>query len=160
MRIPDNIYHKIVRLLPIPCVDLLITNRTDEVLMLKRKNPPAKNQWWFPGGRVFWGELRIDAANRKLKEECGLEATEVRMLGTYDLIFEDTPIKYASHGITTVFHMVVDQSDIHLDEQSIDYSWKSVDHWVKKINNEFLISVLHHLSSLEPKLGRFIENET
>ena len=147
MKIPDKIYQKVILSMPIPCVDLLVIDKLGRVLMLKRKKPPAEGQWWFPGGRVFYHELRIDAARRKLKEECGLEATSIRELGTYDVIFDCIPSNYASHGITTVFHMVVDQNDVRLDNQSTNYAWKSVDSWLKEVQHEFLLSVLKQFIS-------------
>ncbi|MBU1152824.1 NUDIX domain-containing protein [bacterium] len=113
--------------------------------MLKRNHPPAEGQWWFPGGRVFYRELRIDAAYRKLKEECGLDAITIREFGTYDLIFDNIPSDYASHGITTVFHIAVDQNNVRLDNQSSDYAWKSANDWLKEANHEFLLTVLLRL---------------
>lgn len=141
-KIPDKLYQKIVQSMPIACVDLLVSDKLDRVLMLKRKKPPAKGRWWFPGGRVLYRELRIDAARRKLKEECGLEANNIRELGTYDVIFEAIPLNCASHGITTVFRMIVNQNDVRLDKQSTNYAWESVDNWLKQVNHEFLLSVL------------------
>jgi colanic acid biosynthesis protein WcaH len=142
MNIPNNLYRQIVKLMPISCVDLLVADRLGRVLMLKRNHPPAEGQWWFPGGRVFYRELRIDAARRKLKEECGLEAISIQELGTYDLVFDCIPSNYASHGITTVFHVVVDQNNMRLDNQSADYAWKLVNDWLKEVDHEFLLAIL------------------
>ncbi len=151
MNISEEIYKQIVRLMPIPCVDLLVTDKSGRVLMLRRMNHPAKDQWWFPGGRVLHGERRIDAARRKLKEECGGKANEIGDLGTYDLIFDSGPSDYASHAITTVFHMVVDQVDVCLDNQSTAYAWKSPVAWLKEVNHEFLLSVLRLFVSCSDK---------
>jgi len=142
MKIPDKLYQQIIQHMPVACVDLLVTNKQGRVLMLKRRKPPAKGQWWFPGGRVLYFEKRIDAARRKLREECGLEALNIRELGTYDVIFDGNSPECASHAITTVFHVVANDKKVRLDNQSADYAWKSVDYWLKKVKHKFLLSVL------------------
>jgi colanic acid biosynthesis protein WcaH len=37
--------------------------------MYSRNDPPARGQWWLPGGRVLKGEMMRDAALRKAREE-------------------------------------------------------------------------------------------
>jgi len=82
MYIEEELYDKIKSVMPIPCVDLVVINNQEEVLMLKRENEPAKGLWWFPGGRVHHNETRADAALRKLKEECGLKGLSCDEIGT------------------------------------------------------------------------------
>lgn len=52
MFIPENDYKKILSTMPILCVDLIIFF-DGKCLLLKKKNEPAKGQYWFPGGRVY-----------------------------------------------------------------------------------------------------------
>jgi len=40
--IPKDTYAQIVRLMPIPCVDLLVKDEEGGVLLIKRANEPAK----------------------------------------------------------------------------------------------------------------------
>lgn len=49
--IPDSLYGKIVKYMPIPSVEAIIV-RDGKFLFLRRKNSPAKGQWWFPGGEL------------------------------------------------------------------------------------------------------------
>jgi colanic acid biosynthesis protein WcaH len=133
MHIPQDIYAQIVHLLPIPCVDLLVEDEKGRVLMIKRANEPAKGQWWFPGGRVHFLETREQAAVRKLKEECGLEALQVKEMGTYDVILNMPDDANPSHGITTLFHIKVrKQGDVILDAQSLDSDWRTPVEWISK----------------------------
>ena len=131
MVIPEKLYQKIIEVMPVPCVDLLVTDKLGKVLLLKRKNEPAKGQWWFPGGRVHFLETRVQAASRKLKEECGLEALQMKEVGTYDVILDMPDDASQSHGITTLFHISVrQQSDIILDTQSLASDWRMPDEWL------------------------------
>lgn len=99
--------------------------------MIKRANEPAKGQWWFPGGRVHYLETREQTAKRKLKEECGLDALQVKEMGTYDVILDMPDEANQSHGITTLFHISVrKQGDVVLDAQSFNSDWRTPDEWL------------------------------
>lgn len=139
MWISENKYKEIIRLIPISCVDLLVVSQENEVLLVKRKNEPEKGQWWLPGGRVHFGETRKDAAIRKLKEECGITVTKAKELKTVDL-FLPCCNNEISHSVTTVYKIEIRAKNVILDNQSDDYSWKSVLDWLKIIENDFLIS--------------------
>lgn len=77
--------------MPIVCVDLIIAIDSG-FLVVKRKNHPAKNQWWLPGGRVNRNESVHEAAVRKARQELGLEARVLRQAGVYDLRFPRGPL--------------------------------------------------------------------
>jgi colanic acid biosynthesis protein WcaH len=134
--IPVPLYNKILRVLPIVCVDLLVINEKNEILLLKRKNDPAKGEWWFPGGRVYHGEQRMDAAKRKLFEECGLRSKIFIEMGTYDCLIEIAKCRL-SHAVTTLYKTVVKKRMIHLDEQSKEYEWTPIYTWQNKINKSW-----------------------
>jgi ADP-ribose pyrophosphatase YjhB (NUDIX family) len=74
MIIPEDLYSQILKVTPIPCVDLVVQNEYGEVLLLKCANEPARRAWGFPGVRVHFGETRLEAAERKFIEECGLDS--------------------------------------------------------------------------------------
>jgi len=131
MHIPEDIYEQIVHLMPIPCVDLLVEDEKGRILLIQRANEPAKGQWWFPGGRVHYLETREQTAKRKLKEECGLDALQVKEMGTYDVILDMPDDANQSHGITTLFHISVrKQADVILDAQSLNSDWRTPDEWL------------------------------
>jgi|TARA_B100000315_G_C14216962_1_gene424681 colanic acid biosynthesis protein WcaH len=99
--IPTEEYREILEKLAIPCVDVFVENDSGEVLMIKRDNEPAKGQWWLPGGRIFKRETIKDAAIRKIREEVGLELSDVAIVGAYETIFDEGPF-----GIETGTHSV------------------------------------------------------
>ncbi len=67
---------------PVPTVGVVCL-RGDEVLLIKRGNPPRQGQWSLPGGRLEWGETLQAGALRELAEETGVEA---EILGLIDVI--------------------------------------------------------------------------
>jgi 8-oxo-dGTP diphosphatase len=58
----------------------------DDVLLVKRGNPPLQDRWSLPGGRIEWGEQARDAALRELKEETGCDAEIVGLADVVDAI--------------------------------------------------------------------------
>ena len=147
MHIPDPLYAEILRSMPIPCVDLLVTDDSRRVLMLKRVHFPAQGQWWLPGGRVHYFEPRPEAARRKLREECGLEAAAVEEWGTYDLIFPHASGGTGSHAISTVYHCSVRETSVRVDGQSDTWQWRSASEWSREVDHPMLRLVLDRWAS-------------
>jgi 8-oxo-dGTP diphosphatase len=61
--------------------------RGDEVLLVRRAQPPMQDAWSLPGGRIEWGERAADAALRELKEETGCSAQIVGLIDVVDAVF-------------------------------------------------------------------------
>lgn len=148
MHIPDELYRQILPVLPIACVDLLVVDRK-RVLLLKRRNEPAKGLWWLPGGRVHFGELRSAAAVRKLREECGLTVGggAPLELSTEDLILPDGR-GGNSHVIATVFRIDVDAGlPVVLDAQSEAAAWRTAQEWAGLGVHPYILHCLNKLTS-------------
>lgn len=129
--------------MPIPCVDLIIVNNSGEILLGKRANEPARGEWWFPGGRVHYLETRADAAVRKLREECDLEADQLIELSTFDVIVDESDHGNQSHGITTVFVARVGKNTaFKLDIQNSEAEWRLPLDWMKVKLNPFIEQAL------------------
>lgn len=95
--IPAVRYKEIVRLMPIASVEAVIS-LDNSLLFLKRKNQPAKGQWWFPGGRIRKGESLKETLYREVKEETNLEIISYKLINVYSRIFperQDITIAYS-----------------------------------------------------------------
>ena len=57
--------------------------RNNKILLIKRKNNPSKGWWALPGGYVDFNESVEQACKREVKEETGLYAKNIRLLGVY-----------------------------------------------------------------------------
>ena len=85
--IPQKDYDFILERVPILCVDLFI--RFDgKILLVKRNNQPAKDQFWFPGGRVRKNEKISDAAVRIALAETNLSCAFEKRVCVEEAIFE------------------------------------------------------------------------
>ncbi len=122
MLIEQKQYEQIIKTFPRPCVDIMIIDEAARVFLMLRANEPAKGQWWFPGGRIHFGETRFETARRKLREEVALDITELVEVATFDLFFIANEINY--HDVTILFKMIVSSPcEIRTDAQARDYGW-------------------------------------
>jgi colanic acid biosynthesis protein WcaH len=122
MIIESEFYNKIRAVIPIVCVDLLVTNHQGEYLLVKRSRAPAKGSWWFPGGRILKDETWKDACFRKAKEELGIALRLGQLVSLEESIFSEE--KPAIHTVNIVVHMFFDETEkIVLDEAHTEYSW-------------------------------------
>ncbi|MGM0770034.1 MAG: NUDIX domain-containing protein [Halobacteriota archaeon] len=71
-----------VPITPLLTVDaVIILNR--KIVLIKRKNPPFKNNLALPGGFVELGETTEAAVIREAKEETGLSIDIIKLVGVY-----------------------------------------------------------------------------
>ncbi len=66
---------------PAPTTAALITNKNNELLLVKRARNPEKSAWCLPGGFLEVGESPEQGVLRELKEETNLEGTVESLVG-------------------------------------------------------------------------------
>jgi colanic acid biosynthesis protein WcaH len=122
--IPDDLYQQILESVPIACVDVAIVSG-GKVLLVRRKDDPAKGQWWIPGGRVHKGEKLVEAARRKALDEVGIACHVGPIIHTDETIFPDGPYGVAIHSINTCFFLYPESNaaSIQLDTHHEDAKW-------------------------------------
>ncbi|MCD4795143.1 MAG: NUDIX domain-containing protein [Bacteroidales bacterium] len=144
MFIEEKKYSKIKRLLPLNAVEILILDSKKRVLMVKRNNEPALNKWWIPGGRVLFGEKRIEAAQRLLKTECDITHFDIDELETVEYLVENKTENYYQHVISKIYIANIKQDGIQLDSQSSEHLWKYPNDWTKLIDHKFILNLLNN----------------
>lgn len=87
--------------LPIVGVGAVIL-RNQEVLIVRRANPPLQGEWSIPGGALDLGEKLRDGVAREVREETGLDVEVGPVLDVFDSIFPD------SEGRTQYHYVLID----------------------------------------------------
>ncbi|MEL6416167.1 MAG: NUDIX hydrolase [Pseudomonadota bacterium] len=76
---------------------LAVVLRTNELLLVRRKNEPDAGKWGFPGGHVDFGEGVGEAACRELHEETTICAEPAHTLTGLETIVADAQGGTAFH---------------------------------------------------------------
>ena len=122
MKLPKKEYAHIVKHMPICCVDLVIQHK-EKVLLIKRKDEPAKGEWSIIGGRVLKNETVEDAAKRKAKEEVGLDIKVIKKIGIYETFYKKSAFNCSTHTINIGFLVRAKNTAVKLDPTSEGFKW-------------------------------------
>jgi len=123
--IGEELYKKIVEVMPIPTVDVLVFNSDfSKTLLFCRNNEPLKNSHYSLGGRLNMGESFLDCAKRKLKEEINfvVNLDKLIQVGTISEYFVEGNKKF--HFVNIYFSMVLNENNkLKLDNQHSGFKW-------------------------------------
>ncbi|HUR47369.1 MAG TPA: GDP-mannose mannosyl hydrolase [Candidatus Saccharimonadales bacterium] len=112
---------------PLVSVDLLLRNGAGEVLLGRRKNPPAKGSWFVPGGRIRKNETIRAALLRICQGELNAEPAEAALLGVYDHLYPDNFLNQpgiGTHYVVLAFTCSLKPGGhIQPDSQHSDLRW-------------------------------------
>ncbi len=76
---------------------LAVVLHGDQVLLVRRRNPPDAGLWGYPGGHVEAGETALAAAARELAEETSVRADPLEYLANLDIILRDADGRLEHH---------------------------------------------------------------
>ncbi len=68
---------------PALTTDCVIFDARGRVLLIRRGHPPFAGAYALPGGFVEIGETVEDACRREVREEVGLDVSNLRLVGVY-----------------------------------------------------------------------------
>lgn len=106
---------------PEPVTGAIILNDDGESFLMK--SPKWDGQWIVPGGHVEKGETMRECVVREIKEETGLDVTDVRFLGVDDGI-KPSGFERDTHFIYLNFVCRAADEDVELDaEEGVEFSW-------------------------------------
>lgn len=128
-KLPHHDYVSVVRNTPLISIDLVIEDADGKILLGYRKNNPARDTWFVPGGVIRKNELFIDAFQRITEAELGsaLDFEEATYIGLYEHLYETNFADlddFGTHYIVNAFKIQMKTKAEELPEsQHSDYWW-------------------------------------
>ena len=114
---------------PIPTTDIILRKsaHSEQILIERRGRFPFENMYALPGGHVDYGETVEEAALRELKEECGVKARLISILGVYS----DPKRDPRGQRITTVFIGDYTVGNVEAKDDAKSAKWIDLDELLK-----------------------------
>ena len=117
----------------------ICNTKTKKVLLLQRND--GNNVWEIPGGKRENNEDIVDALKREVKEETGLTINEYKIVYVSP-IFENHP--FLKPFLNIGYLCLVDNSDVVISDEHIDYKWVSVEELVNYLDNDIYNDLLNN----------------
>ena len=90
----------------------------NKILLVKEGKGPQNGLWGLPKGSVDEGELPQLAVKRELREECGIDAEVLGLVGLRECLIKQTPAIFMAYLVDSK------NSVIKIDNDEItDYGW-------------------------------------
>jgi len=131
-RLPQREFLEVVARAPLVSIDLIVRDATGLVLLGLRRNAPARNSWFVPGGCVRKNETLDIAFSRITLDELGAAArrAEARFLGVFEHLYSenagDVP-GFGTHYVVLGYALPEGLNIAPPPEQHSEYRWVSVD---------------------------------
>ena len=100
----------------------VFVERDASLLLLERNQEPHRGEWDVPGGFVESGETPVEAAIRELREETGLQAGVLELLGTYKSTYGAE-----RWTVDVAFACSCSPGSVSLSEENGAYRWVAID---------------------------------
>ncbi len=112
---------------PRPAVGVVVIDRNNRVLMVKRGKPPAQGLWSVPGGSIELGETIFQCAKREVLEETGIRCSPLRVCNAIDAIYRDEKGKVRFHYV--IIYVVAHDGggNLHAHDDALEAAWYSLE---------------------------------
>lgn len=125
-----NRFVRIINDVPLCSIDILL-KKNNRYLMCLRKNKPAKNYFFVPGGRILKNEKYESTIRRILKNELNIKTKipKYKIIGIYNHIYKDNV--FDKKGVNTHYFVCAIKIEykknifIKIDKQHSKYVFMS-----------------------------------
>ena len=128
-RLEPQDFADIIRLTPLVAIDLVVRSPDGRILVGYRKNKPAKECFFNPGGRITKNETLAAAFRRISLAELGVERQieQARFMGVYEHFYAtNNPERpgFGTHYVVLAYELTLPQQDWQLpNDQHAEFAW-------------------------------------
>jgi len=112
----------------IVCASAFIFNDENKLLLARAKS--WNNLWVVPGGKVKFGESQMETLKRKMKNEVGIDVTNMEYLRTVEL--NRTKERQNFHTVVNEFIVRAGNQDVKLNDDHSEFDWRTPEEWLKE----------------------------
>jgi len=122
---------KVIEKTPLVSIDLIVRNQDGDILVGLRKNGPAKDTWFVPGGRIRKNETISNSFSHLTQKELGVKLNigKANFLGVFEHFYTDNYASipnFGTHYVVLGYEIKLSISGIELPtEQHTEYRWLS-----------------------------------
>ncbi len=102
-----------------------IVIKNNKILLVKRKNPPAKGLWAIPGGRLEFGESLKEACRREVLEETGIQIKVGELFYSFEVIERNSNNEIVFHYVILDFSAEYISGNAMAGDDALDVGWFS-----------------------------------
>jgi colanic acid biosynthesis protein WcaH len=122
-----EIFRAVIRHTPLISIDLLVRDPGRRLLVGKRRNRPARDSWFVPGGRINKDERLSEAFSRLTREELGsaLPFSHASLQGIFEHFYPDNALGepgYGTHYVVLAYELTVESLALPAGQHSA-YRW-------------------------------------
>jgi colanic acid biosynthesis protein WcaH len=127
--LPIETFRTVVASTPLVSIDLLVRDGEGRYLVGQRRNPPARDSWFVPGGRIRKNERLAQALRRLCEEElgAGTRLGAAAFHGAYEHFYDTNFASDAgatTHYVVLAYELALEQATASLpDAQHGAYRW-------------------------------------
>lgn len=125
---------------PVPAAGIF-AEYEGKYLILKRGYAPKKGSWDLPGGYVEATESPEDTVLREMREETGLEVTDVRILSSYNAPFGDGPNETKPNVLGIYFTCRAASDQVRLSRENPEYRWVTLDEFPRTASDADVLAI-------------------
>jgi len=155
IKLNHNDFVEVVKNTPLVSIDLIVVNDQNEVLLGLRKNEPAKNYWFVPGGRILKNERIAKAFERIAKNELGINLAyrDADFLGVFEHLYPENFTErqdFSTHFVVLAYQVKLTQTLPNLPKtQHSRYEWFNRQSLLNEKNVHPYIKVYFEKTSLK-----------
>ncbi len=125
MRLPTQAGDNDLNRRPVITVGALVFNDAGQALLVRTHK--WSDLWGIPGGKIKWGEDSVSALRRELKEETGLEVTDIQFILAQDCIHSPEFYRDAHFVLLNYTARCPGEPQVKLNDEAREFAWVSLE---------------------------------
>jgi 8-oxo-dGTP diphosphatase len=101
--------------------------RDNQVLLVRRANPPLQGEWSIPGGLVETGETTKQAVVREVREETSLEVEPLKLVEVFERVLYDGESRVQYHYVLIDYLCGPISGDTRAGSDVTEVHWATLD---------------------------------